>query len=65
MWIFILQLSVELGTVVYLPSMVKRLDDIFTSRNISYFLVAFLQTKWSMSIFLYGWVEFAVLYSDE
>jgi len=42
MWTLILHLSVEWGTDVYLPSMARRLDDIFTSREISYFLVALL-----------------------
>jgi hypothetical protein len=40
----------------------------FTSGEVSNYLVVmcmFLHTKWSMSIFLYRWVEFAALYSVE
>jgi len=51
--------------VLYLSSMARRQVDIFLPMRlvISWgHCHVFLQTKWSMSIFLYGWVGFAVLY---
>ena len=57
-------MSVIWGTGVYLSSMARGQDDIsFPVRSVIswWHCRVFLQTKWYMSIFLYGWVEFAVL----
>ena len=51
--------------MLYLSSMMRRQGDIFLPMRLViswWHCHVFLQTKWSMLIFLYGWIGFAVLY---